>query len=102
MSPSRKIAYVLSPGGLTWHVGVMSVFDTAYLTDLGSKTGYHTLTGLKCLAICLFITLADSFPFTILRLPNVESGRRPIINISKFYSGLFIMVHVQIIQSEFR
>ena len=43
----RNIVNVLSPGGLTWSVGMMSIFYTAHLMDLGSKTGYSTLTRLK-------------------------------------------------------
>ena len=78
-----------------------SFFDTAYLTDLGSVTGYRRLISLKCLTICLFIMPAVSIPITILRLPNVESGRRPIMKIFKFYSGLFVLVHVRISQCEF-
>ena len=49
-----------------------------------------------CLTICLFIMPAVSTPITILHLPNVESGRRPIMEIFKFYSGLFVLVHVRI------
>ena len=78
-----------------------SIFDTAHLTDLGSKTGYRRLTSLK-MSINLFIHLsAVSILITILRLPNVESGRRPIIKIIKFYSGCFVLVHVRISQCEF-
>ena len=43
----RHIVNVHSPGGLTWSVSMMSIFDTARLTDLGSNTGYRTLTSLK-------------------------------------------------------
>ena len=51
-----------------------SIFDTANLTDLGSKTGYCRIRGLK-----MSNNWHDvSIPITILRLPNVESGRRPI------------------------
>ena len=75
-----------------------SIFDIAHLTELGSKTGYRILTSLK---IDLFIMLAVSIPITILRLPNVESGRRPIMKIFKFYSGLFVLVHVRISQCKF-
>ena len=41
--------YILSPGGLTWSVGMMSIFDTACLTELDAKTGYmyHALTNLQ-------------------------------------------------------
>ena len=35
------------PGGLTFSVGMMSIFDTTHLKDLGSKTEYVTLTSLK-------------------------------------------------------
>ena len=56
-----------------------SIFDTAHLTDLSSKTGYRTLTRLKCLAICVFIMPAVSIPITILRLHNVGSGRLHIM-----------------------
>ena len=38
MSELRHIVNVLSPGGLTWSVGMMSISDTACLTDLGCKT----------------------------------------------------------------
>ena len=71
--------------------------DTAHLTDLGSKTGYRRLASLK-MSNNLLIMPAVSFPITILRLPNVESGRRPIIKIFTFYSGLFVLVHVRISQ----
>ena len=33
-SELHHIVNVLSPGGLTWSVGMMSISDTAYLTDL--------------------------------------------------------------------
>ena len=77
-----------------------SIFDTAHLTELGSnvKTGYRRLRSLK---IGLFIMLAVSILITILRLPNVESGRRPIMKIFTFYSGLFVLVHVRISQCKF-
>ena len=41
---------------------------------------------------------AVRIPITILCLPNVESGRRPIVKFFKFYSGLFVLVHVHISQ----
>ena len=44
---------------------------------------------------------AVSIPITILGLSNVESGRRPIMKILKFYSGLFVLVHVRISQCDF-
>ena len=43
----RHIVYVLSPGVLTWSVGMLSIFYTVRMTDLGSKTGYRTLKTLK-------------------------------------------------------
>ena len=42
-----------------------------------------------------------SIPITILRLPNVDSGRRPIMKMFNFYSGLFVLVHVRISQCDF-
>ena len=36
-----------TPSSLMWSDGILSFFDTANLTDLGSKTGYRTLTSLK-------------------------------------------------------
>ena len=38
---------MFSPGGLTWSVGMLSIFDTARMTDLGSKIEYRTLKSLK-------------------------------------------------------
>ena len=32
---------------LFWHKSKFSIFDTAHLTDLGSKTAYRRLTSLK-------------------------------------------------------
>ena len=52
----------------------------------------------KCLTICLFIMPAVRIPIPILRLPNAESGRRPIMKKIKFYFGLFVFVHVRISQ----
>ena len=46
---------VLSPGGLSWSVGMVSVFYIDLQTELGFKMGYCTLLRLKCLATCLFI-----------------------------------------------
>ena len=77
-----------------------SNFDTAHLTDLGSKTGYRRLTSLK-MSNNLPFHHAGGKHFTILRLPNVKSGRRPIMKKSKFYSGLFVFVHLQISQCKF-
>ena len=39
-----------------------------------------------------------SIPMTILRLSIVESGQRSIMKNFKFYSGLFVLVHVRISQ----
>ena len=47
MSELPYIVNDLSPGGLTSSVGIMLIFHTAHLSDLGSKTGYRTLTSLK-------------------------------------------------------
>ena len=44
---------------------------------------------------------AVSIPITILCLPNVESGRRPIMKIFKDYSGLFDLVHVRSVDANF-
>ena len=44
---------------------------------------------------------AVGIPITILRLPNVESGWGPIIKIFTFYSGLFVLVHVQLVNANF-
>ena len=44
---------------------------------------------------------AVSIPITILRLPNVESRRRPIMKIFQFYYGVFVLVHARISQCEF-
>ena len=41
------LSMVLSPGDLTWSVGLMSVFYVAQLTDLGCQTRYRTSTSLK-------------------------------------------------------
>ena len=41
------IVNVFFPGDITWSVSMMSNFETASMTELGSKTGYHTLTSLK-------------------------------------------------------
>ena len=73
-----------------------SIFDTAHLTDNGSKTGSRTLTSLKMSSTLLIIMSAVSIPVTIFCLPNDESGRRPIMKIFKIYSGLFGLVHVRI------
>ena len=77
----------------------LSISDTANLTDLGSKTGYRSLTSLKMSS--LFIVPTLSIPITILCLPNAESRWRPFMKIFKFYSGLFVLVHVQLSQCEF-
>ena len=75
-----------------------SIFDTAHLTDLGSMSGYRRLTSLE-MSNNLLIHHADSKRSDHnLRLPNVESGRRLIMKIFKFYSGLFVLVHVRISQ----
>ena len=42
-----------------WYVGMMSIFDTARLTDLVCKTEYVTLTSLK-MSSDLLIDLAGS------------------------------------------
>ena len=50
-----------SPGGLTWSVGIMSIFDTVRLTDLGSKTSYRIITRLSWkMSSDLLINHADS------------------------------------------
>ena len=80
-----------------------SNFDTAHLTDPCSKTGYRILTCLKMsnnLLIHHTGSKHSDHNFTI-TLPNVESGRRPIMKIFKFYSALFVLVHVRISQCEF-
>ena len=78
-----------------------SIFDTVHLTVLGSKTGNRRLTGLKISHNLLIHMSQVSILITILRLPYVEAGRRPIMKITKFYSGLFVLVHLQISQCEF-
>ena len=37
-SELRHIVNVLSPGGLTWSIGMMSLFNIVHLTYLGSKS----------------------------------------------------------------
>ena len=44
---------------------------------------------------------AVSIPITILRLPNVESGRRPMMKIFKFYSGLFVWYMYESVNANF-
>ena len=82
----RYIDNVLSPGGFTSSFGMMSIFDTANLIDLGSKTGYRTLKSLKMSNNLLIHQAAVSIPITMLCWSNVtvESRRRPIMQISKF------------------
>ena len=58
-SELRHIVNVLSPGGLTWSVGMISIYDTAYLMDIGCTTWHHTLTCLK-MSSKLLIYHADS------------------------------------------
>ena len=46
-SELRHIASVLAPCSLTWSVGMMSIFEIARLTNIGSKTEYRTHTSLE-------------------------------------------------------
>ena len=85
-----------------WSVGMMSISDTACLTDLGCKTRHHTLASLKMSSKLLIYHAKSLHSDQNVTGPNVESGRRPTVEIFKFYSGLFVLVHVRIIQCEFR
>ena len=44
---------------------------------------------------------AVSIPITVLRATNVESGRRPIIKIFKFYSGFLFWYMYESVNANF-
>ena len=93
---------VLFLGGITWSVGMILTFEIVRLTIFGSKTGYHTFTSLKWRVTCLFIMLAVCILIAMLRRYDNKPWRSPVVEFFKFYSGLFVLVHVQIKQSDFR
>ena len=55
-----------------------SIFDTAHLTDLGSKTGYCRLQSFKMSNNLLNHHAGSQHSNYNLRLPNVESGGVPL------------------------
>ena len=71
-----------------------SIFDIVHLTDLGPKTGYYRLISLKMSNNLLIHNVGSKHSDHYLRLSNVESGRGLFMKIFKFYSGLFVTVHV--------
>ena len=90
---------MFSPGGLTWTVGMMSIFSTARLTNLGFNTGNRTLTSLKISSNLLIHHADKTFDHNLMviyRRVKAASHRGNFL-----YSGLFVLVHVRIRQCDF-